>query len=77
MPRAHLKELLHQEPRVKIKDLFRINSCVGKMPTFLENFRRKNFVLVFLSLSLYVNQHNNEPRWLVSVGMFSQNECLL
>jgi len=50
------------------------------MPTILKilgHFRAKNFVLWSLSLPLNVKQRSNELRWLVRVGMFSQNECLL
>jgi len=51
--------------------------------TFLEkhSFSEKHLpfkkILGHISLPLNVNQLSKEIRWLVRVGMFSQNECLV
>jgi len=73
MLRAHVKKTLHQEPRVKSKDLFRrkIHFRENAHYNFLENLK------LFMFEKKNCNQRSNELRWLVRVGMFSQNECLL
>jgi len=43
----------------------------------MKNFVLRLYHLSLIALPLNVNQRSRELRWLVRVGMFSQNECLL
>jgi len=83
--RAYLKETLHQEPIKKWRPFFGEMPIYGKkclpFQTISGHFCAKNlllgFSLVLNHLLLNVNQRSEELRWLVRVGMFLHNECLL
>jgi len=65
-----------------VKTSFGETFIFGKIPAFQAIFVRKNFVpsplhVVNHPVHLNVNQFSKEIRWLVRVGMLSQNECLV
>jgi len=83
---VHLKGTLHHEPYVKSKDLsLEKHRFPGKRLLFQKisgHFRAKKIFypgpyLVLIPLPLNANQSSKKLRWLVKVGMFSQNERFL
>jgi len=84
-PRDHFKGMLYQKPRINVKN-FEKHPFVGKFLPFQKFqaiFVRKNLCpgphLALSPLSLNVNQRSKElwVWWLVSVGVFSQNQSLM